>query len=670
MSVTISIVISTHNRSELFRRALDGYVWQTLPTKNWEILLVDDMSTEDLSNSYQHLIGQINLRHIKVDHRHNPVWKMRNPNGAAGSFENWYRTPVITNNIGCHLAKGKLIGLCPPEVLHAPQNLEAAVKRLESEKCFLFGRTYVGSALMNAWLDSCSWSSQGWDFFLRDVARSGRIEKFAQDELAVLFLPKKAVEAVGGMDLDYLNGVSGEDDDFKERAMLAGWKPTFAPEIEAFHQDHSNEKEPHRQRTSAFWQQGFSRNHRIFQMRKRETGFPIPANRGFDWTSRECIVSETSYKVGSTKPEEKPILPPSAIMPSPQPAPRPAFSISATSRDGGHIRRVFMATISSENPQNGMEQAFFGVFGRQNVHSFDYMNKHRRAQSAGMINNDFLREITPFHPDWIWLQVQNTNVLTADTLQETRKLFPNAVFSHWMGDMRHEVSPYLASIAKATHLTLASSVGQLPDFLKAGAPRVEYCPIAIDWNDDAQGDSLWSGSPLRSDVVFVGSYYGKMFPGADERVADIRALMASNVEVGVVGRGWEPWAPVIGETKRREQYYAYRNCKVALSINNFNDIERYYSNRMFVALVSGRPVVARYVPGMEKDFVHGEHCFWYKTHAELVHIVQELLHDSALREKVGRAGRALVIRKHTWFARVLDVLPIVEEIAANLRKEI
>jgi glycosyltransferase involved in cell wall biosynthesis len=300
VKIEFSAVLSVHNRSTLLRRALLGYLWQTVPSTNWEILLVDDMSTEDLSEVYKPFIGRMNLRHIKIDHRRHPMWKSRNPNGV-GNFENWYHTPAITINAGTYMARGRIICLCHPEILHAPTNFLKAKEAIDKEKVYVFGKTYLGTQAANRWLDTNpGWTDLGgWDGFLKRLAPVDPLHHFRPNELYwyTSFIPKEAVERIGGVDFDYLNGVAGEDDDFKERAAAAGWRPVLVPEVEGFHQDHSDEKEAHRRRDTAFWEEGLARNRALFSARKKVSGFPKRVNEKYDWTAKETIVDVVEHKV-------------------------------------------------------------------------------------------------------------------------------------------------------------------------------------------------------------------------------------------------------------------------------------------------------------------------------------------------------------------------------------
>lgn len=295
--ILMSAVLSIHNRSVLFRRALDGYMTQTLSPENWEIILLDDMSTEDLRKTYRHLIGKANIRHVLVDHTRHPVFLDRNPGWRPGMPASWYHTPAITMNIGFSMAKGGVLCLCHPEILHAPQNFQNAIARLSKERVFAFGTTWLGNQSCNDWLSKHSWTEYGWPGFLSRVG-ANTLRKYSPKELYwyTSFLPKEAAVAVRGVDFEYLNGVAGEDDDFKERVRLAGWEPIHAPDIEGFHQDHSHETEAHHRRDTKAWRVGLKTNRALFASRK-EQGFPQESNSNMDWTSSACVVDVLEHAI-------------------------------------------------------------------------------------------------------------------------------------------------------------------------------------------------------------------------------------------------------------------------------------------------------------------------------------------------------------------------------------
>lgn len=300
--IKISSVLSIHNRKKLFSKALLGYLWQTMAPQEWEIILVDDMSKEDLKEAYAPYIGKINLTHIVMDHTRHPIFKKRNPNWKEGdAFENWYHTPSLSNNLGFSFAQGRILSICHPEIMHAPNNFEEAYNLLQWKRSYLFGTTYLGTQAMNAQIDAMGdWRKDGFDGMI-DALGGAKVPRFTPYELYwyTSFLPRAAVLAIGGVDFEYLNGAAGEDDDFKERVRLAGWDPIHVAGIRGFHQDHSDEKEGHRQRNTEFWEQGLKVNRLTLSERKKHGNFPKPSNSQYDWTARETLQKITVYTVGS-----------------------------------------------------------------------------------------------------------------------------------------------------------------------------------------------------------------------------------------------------------------------------------------------------------------------------------------------------------------------------------
>jgi glycosyltransferase involved in cell wall biosynthesis len=319
-----------------------------------------------------------------------------------------------------------------------------------------------------------------------------------------------------------------------------------------------------------------------------------------------------------------------------------------------------VAAINYDHPQRGMLDAFRKLFGRNNVANLDYMHTGREKPDDALV-----RMAEQHKPDWIWLQVQDTNKLSPEGIARVRERLPSCVVTHWTGDLRPAVSGYLSSMCRATHATFCSSVGQLDMFKEAGAPLVQYVQIGLDWAEDVAASQ--SPPPFRvPDVVFCGSHYGDVFPGTRDRERGIRALMGAGIKVGVVGNKWPGWAPVIGQCPVKQQIHVWRAAKVCLNINNFNDVALYYSDRQLIAMASGRPLVCHYVPGLEREFDNWGHCVWYRTSDDLVEIVSCLLRDSDMRERIGELGRKRVIEHHTWEVRIRNLISTIEYIRGSL----
>lgn len=330
----------------------------------------------------------------------------------------------------------------------------------------------------------------------------------------------------------------------------------------------------------------------------------------------------------------------------------------------GIIKKVLLATINYDHPQIGMERAFVEVFGRGNAASFDYLEMGRRGLDNGRINAEFRNAVLAYKPDWVWLQLQDTGVIQAGTITDIRRSLPSVVITHWTGDCRDQVSGYLASISKSAHVTFISSVGQLPLFRAAGAASAHYLQIGVDWDEDVMGIPSWTPPFRIPDVVFCANGYGGRYPGTRERESAVRTLIDARIDIGVIGAGWSGF-PVVGRCEVKQQHHIYKRAKVALNINNFNDIELYYSDRQLIAMASGTPLVCKYIPGLEREFKDDVHCLWFKTPGELVDRVRMLLSDPAKRERIGRAGREEIMKNHSWTSRIRSILPLITRLSRN-----
>lgn len=332
------------------------------------------------------------------------------------------------------------------------------------------------------------------------------------------------------------------------------------------------------------------------------------------------------------------------------------------------VRNVLLLPLNYDHVQHGMIDGFRQVFGSDRVAVFDYMCATPRplgppTRSVDDVRVDFCEYIHQRKPDLVFMQLQETGVIHADTIRAARGFSPKTVFAHWTGDYRPVISPYVESICRATDLTFASSVGQLKDFTLAGAADVNYMQIGIDWGPDVLGIPAWEPPFTVPEIVFCGNHYadGPWAAGTAQRLADIRALKARGFDIGVVGTGWPADIPVVGQCAVKQQHHVYTRAKVVLSVSHENTVDRYYSDRLLIAMASGTATVARHFPGLEDDFPDGV-LPAYSTETELFEIIADMRATEEWRKVVGLSQRAYVRATASWFSRITQqLLPMVEE---------
>jgi len=324
------------------------------------------------------------------------------------------------------------------------------------------------------------------------------------------------------------------------------------------------------------------------------------------------------------------------------------------------IRRVLVAPLNYSHRQEGQYQAFREVFGADAVREFDYMHYVRRGKAP---DKKLIEAVEDFSPHWIWFQLQNSDAIRPETLVEIRRRWPRCLVTHWMGDCRPQIEPYLARVCRETHGTLISSVGQIPLFQAIGAPRVAYCQIGLDPAADLDGTPRWDPPFRVPEVVFCGDYYGHVADfqkGTSQRLSTLSALAHADLDVGVIGRGWPKEIPIAGECHVKQQHHVYKRAKVVIAVNHFNDVDRYYSDRLLIAMASGTPVVAWHVPGLEHELTNMVDVVLAKSESDFVDRVKWLLSNPDKAAAIGRSGREKVAREHTWTARLRQLLPTIE----------
>lgn len=269
----------------------------------------------------------------------------------------------------------------------------------------------------------------------------------------------------------------------------------------------------------------------------------------------------------------------------------------------------------------------------------------------------------------VFMQIQGIGLseLTPDHMARLHaNAHPACVVVQWDGDMHfpprsgyREWFVRLGSLidasltAETRYQDEYASLGVVrPGFLEAGADDRIFAPRAPE-----------PGSPS---VVFLASNWPVAPPGYVVRRAMVEALTARyGAEFGVYGRGWEgPCAheniPLLYEAT------VYSSARAALSISICNDITRYTSDRLLRMLCSGALcLVERFPDCAGLGLVDGENCLLWSTWAELqAHIDAIIERPTNPRWAQLRAAALALGQLHTWDARMLELLAIVDAVRA------
>jgi len=199
----VSIIIPCYNYARFLPDAVASVLAQTFT--DWELIVVDDGSTDATLTIARQLLAQHADRRMRVFHQAN-----------CGN--------AATRNTGAEQAAGEYIMYLDADDLIAPTYLERTVAILRNHPAV--GFVYTGMRLFGA--DRHDWPSTAYD---------ARILPIENVVLAHALLRRAAWEQVGGFDTIHpLYGL--EDWDFWLRLAAAGWQGWHIDELLVFYRRH------------------------------------------------------------------------------------------------------------------------------------------------------------------------------------------------------------------------------------------------------------------------------------------------------------------------------------------------------------------------------------------------------------------------------------------------
>lgn len=193
--------MTIYNRAHLLERTLDALVRQGLPKQSWELVIVDDQSTDGLEDLLRRMGEKIQIIHVVMDREKSVV----------PCFAN---CPALGLNLAMTEAHGEIIYKTDPEVLPVTPTLKQTMDCFRADR-FYFGRVYdvtedaqklveAGELVpMTDLQELVGYSVQMPYYFIGIFSRS----------LAM---------RIGGVEERFMAGVAGEDDDFAIRMQYAG----------------------------------------------------------------------------------------------------------------------------------------------------------------------------------------------------------------------------------------------------------------------------------------------------------------------------------------------------------------------------------------------------------------------------------------------------------------
>ena len=95
----------------------------------------------------------------------------------------------------------------------------------------------------------------------------------------------------------------------------------------------------------------------------------------------------------------------------------------------------------------------------------------------------------------------------------------------------------------------------------------------------------------------------------------------------------------------RDYWQAICGTKIALSINAFNDVRMYHSDRLAHYLACGAFVLAKHVPDSELMFADGEHLRYFHNAGQCEELLDQYGSDPPQRRRVALQGRQRMLEE-------------------------
>lgn len=135
-----SLCIAVWNTSHLLKRSIETYIAQDFDPQEWELIVIDDNSEDDVLNAISPAIGRLNVRHEKLEH----------PYGMRGN--------TVSFNTAFSMAQGEILMETTPETM-LPRN---AIRRLyephlDHPRCFVAMKTYNLTPHLQLLIDTVDW---------------------------------------------------------------------------------------------------------------------------------------------------------------------------------------------------------------------------------------------------------------------------------------------------------------------------------------------------------------------------------------------------------------------------------------------------------------------------------------------------------------------------------
>jgi len=214
MAFLLTVVIPTYNRKDILKKCLKALFTQTYPYSNYEVIVIDDGSTDGTRKMVKTMINDspCKLRYFKQENK----------------------GPAAARNVGIRKSEGEIILFIGDDIVVKYTFIEEHIKfhKEHREKIAVLGFTkWPPDLKVTSFMDFITERGCQFGYSLIEDYKNVPYQFFYTSNIS---LPKEVVLEIGMFDNDFPFGAM-EDIEFGYRLMKNNYRMIYNPEAKAYH---------------------------------------------------------------------------------------------------------------------------------------------------------------------------------------------------------------------------------------------------------------------------------------------------------------------------------------------------------------------------------------------------------------------------------------------------
>jgi len=220
-------------------------------------------------------------------------------------------------------------------------------------------------------------------------------------------------------------------------------------------------------------------------------------------------------------------------------------------------------------------------------------------------------------------------LLDGETIMQIKEALPAAMIICWYSDPPKDINPTVTDIALQCDWFLSTSGAEVLQLYKSlNVPHCAFMPNPCD--PDLQHPVTVSPK-WRSQLLFIGKLKHNR-AGQDSLRWELIKFLVEKKAMTVWGALEKP------AVKGRDYINAISGAEMALSINVYNDVRFYHSDRLTHFMSCGAFVLAKHVPDSDLLFEDGRHICYFKSLEHCLELIDRFETEKARRQEIAAAG--------------------------------